>query len=109
MPGTTDFNPYIPGDEMRVDEFDIEHYIRGLIAPMLETPIHDVAMEVSHSAGGETTTIEVMLGGKDYGRVIGKDGRTFKAITTILGTVEWRRKEHCTRYVLRVVPKDERR
>lgn len=41
-------------------------------------------VEVSESADGKNIRIEVRAAGGDYGRLIGREGRTIKAIRSIL-------------------------
>ena len=42
------------------------------------------AVEVSESSDGKNVRIEVRVAGGDYGRLIGREGRTIKAIRSIL-------------------------
>lgn len=42
------------------------------------------AVEVSESSDGKNVRIEVRVGESDMGRVIGREGRTVKAIRSIL-------------------------
>lgn len=42
------------------------------------------AVEVSEIANGKNVTIEVRVGEGDMGRVIGREGRTVKAIRSLL-------------------------
>ncbi len=42
------------------------------------------AVEVSESTQGTTTNIEVRVAESDMGRIIGKQGRTIKAIRSLL-------------------------
>jgi len=42
------------------------------------------AVEVSEIVGGNTTTIEVRVAESDMGRLIGRQGRTVKAIRSLL-------------------------
>ena len=42
------------------------------------------AVEVSESSDGKNVRLEVRVAGGDYGRLIGHEGRTIKAIRSIL-------------------------
>ena len=42
------------------------------------------AVEVSESSDGKNVRLEVRVAGGDYGRLIGREGRTIKAIRSIL-------------------------
>ena len=83
------------------DSFDIENYVHLVVGPMLDYP-DGSRIKVSRSEGGSVTTIELSVHGSDYGKVIGKTGRTYDALVTILRAVEWNNKRQRTRYVLRV-------
>ena len=42
------------------------------------------AVEVSESSDGKNVRLEIRVAGGDYGRLIGREGRTIKAIRSIL-------------------------
>jgi len=46
---------------------------------------HPEAVQVSEVAGAQTSVIELTVAKDDLGKVIGKQGRTARAIRTILG------------------------
>lgn len=46
---------------------------------------HPEAVEVSEIAGEQTTVLELRVDPKDLGKVIGKQGRTARAMRTLLG------------------------
>ncbi len=87
--------------------FDVETYIRTLVEPLLDFP-HQCEINVTLSQGGSLTTIEIFPCQKDYGKVIGRKGRTFEAIVHLLKTVEWNNRGKETRYFLRVNSPEER-
>lgn len=55
----------------------IEKIVRSLVA-------NPDAVEVSDTAEGNTVRIEVRVASDDFGRVIGREGRTVKAIRSLL-------------------------
>jgi predicted RNA-binding protein YlqC (UPF0109 family) len=58
------------------------------------------AVEVSENASERSTVIEVRVAGGDVGRIIGREGRTIKAIRSILYVAG---QKHGKRFVLDVV------
>ena len=58
------------------------------------------AVEVSEFADGKSTVIEVRVGDGDMGRLIGREGRTVKAIRSIL---YFAGQKHGKRYTLDIV------
>lgn len=55
----------------------VEKMVRSLV-------VEPDAVEVSESTDGKNVRIEVRVAGGDYGRLIGREGRTIKAIRSIL-------------------------
>ena len=55
----------------------IERIIRALVG-------EPDAVEVSENADGKTVRIEVRVADSDMGRIIGREGRTVKALRSIL-------------------------
>ena len=55
----------------------VEKIVRSLVA-------NPDAVEVSDTAEGNTVRIEVRVASDDFGRVIGREGRTVKAIRSLL-------------------------
>lgn len=58
------------------------------------------AVEVSEVMGEQTSVIELRVAKEDLGKVIGKEGRTAKAIRVILGATSAKLKKH---YVLEIL------
>ncbi len=58
------------------------------------------AVEVSESGDGKNVRIEVRVGESDMGRVIGREGRTVKAIRSILFVAG---QKHSRRYQLDLI------
>ncbi len=85
-------------EPMENSSFDVKKYVRSLIGPLLDYP-DDCQIEVSRSHSGGVTTIELLPVKPDYGKLIGRGGKTYEALETILKAVEWNDK---SRYVLRV-------
>lgn len=82
-------------------DFDVVDYVRTIVSPMVEHP-SELVIEGTQSDSGNITTVEIFVGGSDYGKVVGKEGRTFKAIQTILGVVEWNNRKNKVHYILRL-------
>jgi len=61
---------------------------------------HPEQVKVSEIEGESTSVIELSVAKEDFGRVIGKQGRTASAIRTILGNVSAKLKRH---YVLEII------
>lgn len=55
----------------------VEKIVRSLVA-------NPEAVEVTDTAEGNTVRIEVRVASDDFGRVIGREGRTVKAIRSLL-------------------------
>ncbi len=58
------------------------------------------AVEVSEKSDGRATVIEVRVGEGDMGRIIGREGRTVKAIRSLLF---YAGQKHGKRYTLDIV------
>jgi hypothetical protein len=59
--------------------------MKGLIKFMAQALVdHPEQVEVSEVAGEQTSVIELRVAKEDLGKVIGKQGRTAKAMRTIL-------------------------
>lgn len=58
------------------------------------------AVEVSEFANGKTVTLEVRVGEGDMGRLIGREGRTVKAVRSLLFHAG---QKHGRRYQLEVI------
>lgn len=58
------------------------------------------AVEVTEVAGEQTTVIELRVAKEDLGKVIGKEGRTARAMRTILGAASMKIKK---RSVLEII------
>lgn len=58
------------------------------------------AVEVSEEAGDRATVIKVRVGEGDMGRIIGREGRTVKAIRSLLFAAG---QKHGKRFVLDIV------
>lgn len=58
------------------------------------------AVEVSEKSDGRATVIEVRVGEGDMGRIIGREGRTIKAIRSLLF---YAGQKHGKRYTLDIV------
>ena len=61
---------------------------------------HPEAVEVSEVAGEQTSVIELKVAKDDLGKVIGKQGRTARAMRTILGAASTKIKK---RSVLEII------
>jgi hypothetical protein len=55
---------------------------------------HPEQVKVSETEGERTSVIELSVAKEDFGRVIGKRGRTVTAIRIILGAVSAKLKRH---------------
>ena len=58
------------------------------------------AVEVSEDAGERATVIKLRVGASDMGRIIGREGRTIKAIRSLLFAAG---QKHGKRFVLDIV------
>lgn len=58
------------------------------------------AVEISEQAGDRATVIKVRVGESDMGRIIGREGRTIKAIRSLLFAAG---QKHGKRFVLDIV------
>jgi len=58
------------------------------------------AVEVSEDAGGRATVIKLRVAADDMGRIIGREGRTIKAIRSLLFAAG---QKHGKRFVLDIV------
>ena len=59
--------------------------MKELVEQIAKALVNDPeAVQVQESGGERTTVIELRVAQEDLGRVIGKEGRTAKAIRTIL-------------------------
>jgi predicted RNA-binding protein YlqC (UPF0109 family) len=58
------------------------------------------AVEVSEAAGERTTVIKLRVAADDMGRIIGREGRTIKAIRSLLFAAG---QKHGKRFVLDIV------
>ncbi len=85
---------------MSKNDFDVKSWFKSLIEPLVDHP-DECRVEVSRSHGGSITTIEVFAKKSDYGKIIGRRGKTFDTLEAILKAVEWRDN---SRYLLRVDP-----
>lgn len=65
----------------------IEHIAKALVN-------HPEQVEVSELEGKKTLFIELIVAKEDFGRVIGKQGRTAEAIRVILRAVSAKLKKH---------------
>ncbi len=60
--------------------------MKGLIETIARALVDDSdAVEVSEVEGEQTTVVELKVAKDDIGKVIGKQGRTARAMRTILG------------------------
>ena len=58
----------------------VEHLVRGIVE-------HPDDVEVDRRGGRRGTTVEIRVHPEDVGKVIGRNGRTAKALRTIVGAV----------------------
>jgi len=65
----------------------IEYIVKALVD-------HPEQVKVSEIEGGKTSVIELSVAKEDFGKVIGKQGRTAAAIRIILGAVSAKLKRH---------------
>ncbi len=56
----------------------VEKIVKGLVSDA------DAVEIIEDSDGGKTTRLSIRLAPDDYGRVIGREGRTIKAIRSLL-------------------------
>ena len=61
---------------------------------------HPEQVKVSEVEGEKTSVLELSVAKEDLGKVIGKEGRTAKAIRVILGATSAKLKKH---YVLEII------
>ena len=66
---------------------DLQKYVEILIKPLLNRPDE---LHITKVDGEGTTTYQLSVADEDRGRVIGKQGRTAKAIRTILAAASSR-------------------
>jgi predicted RNA-binding protein YlqC (UPF0109 family) len=71
----------------------IEHIAKALVD-------HPEQVKVSEVEGERTSVLELSVAKEDLGKVIGKEGRTAKAIRVILGATSAKLKKH---YVLEIL------
>ena len=71
----------------------IEHIAKALVD-------HPEQVKVSEVEGEKTSVLELSVAKEDLGKVIGKEGRTAKAIRVILGATSAKLKKH---YVLEII------
>jgi predicted RNA-binding protein YlqC (UPF0109 family) len=64
----------------------IEFVARALVDHPDEVEV-EVEVEVDEVAGDETSVIELRVAPEDLGRVIGRQGRTARAMRTLLGAL----------------------
>ncbi|MDR2893264.1 MAG: KH domain-containing protein [Deltaproteobacteria bacterium] len=57
-------------------------------------------VQVTEIEGEQTTVIELRVAKEDLGKVIGKQGRTARAIRTILGAAASKEKKRCVLEIL---------
>jgi uncharacterized protein len=61
---------------------------------------HPEQVKVSEVEGEKTSVLELSVAKEDLGKVIGKEGRTAKAIRVLLGATSAKLKKH---YVLEII------
>lgn len=71
----------------------IEHIAKALVD-------HPEQVKVFEVEGEKTSVLELSVAKEDLGKVIGKEGRTAKAIRVILGATSAKLKKH---YVLEII------
>ena len=71
----------------------ISHIVRALVD-------HQEEIAVSEVEGGQTVILELRVAKSDFGKVIGKRGRTAQAIRAILNAASGKAKR---RYVLEII------
>jgi hypothetical protein len=71
----------------------IEHIAKALVD-------HPEQVKVSEVEGEKTSVLELSVAKEDLGKVIGKEGRTAKAIRVILGATSAKMKKH---YILEII------
>jgi uncharacterized protein len=71
----------------------IEHIAKALVD-------HPEQVRVSEVEGEKTSVLELSVAKEDLGKVIGKEGRTAKAIRVLLGATSAKLKKH---YVLEII------
>jgi len=71
----------------------IEHIAKALVD-------HPEQVKVSEVEGERTSVLELSVAKEDMGKVIGKEGRTAKAIRVILGATSAKLKKH---FVLEII------
>lgn len=58
------------------------------------------AVEVTEIGGEQTSVIELRVAKEDLGKVIGKQGRTARAMRTLLGAVSTKARKHAVLEIL---------
>ena len=71
----------------------LEHIAKALVD-------HPEQVKVSEVEGERTSVLELSVAKEDLGKVIGKEGKTAKAIRVILGATSAKLKKH---YVLEII------
>jgi predicted RNA-binding protein YlqC (UPF0109 family) len=71
----------------------MKELVRFLVQQLVNNPD---AVEVTETRGDTATLLELLVAKEDLGRVIGKQGRTAKAIRTILQAVAARNNRKVT-------------
>jgi predicted RNA-binding protein YlqC (UPF0109 family) len=61
---------------------------------------HPEVVQVTEVEGEQTTVIELRVAKEDLGKVIGKQGRTARAIRTILSAAASKEKKRCVLEIL---------
>ncbi len=63
---------------------DLKQFVEDVVKALVDQPDYVDVREIS---GERTTVIELRVGEGDLGKVIGKEGRTARAIRTLLSAV----------------------
>ena len=75
--------------------------MKDLITEIVKTLVdHPGEVSINEIGGAHTTVLEVRVAKTDMGKIIGKQGRTAKAIRTILSAVAGKTRD---KYILEIV------
>ena len=75
--------------------------MKDLITEIVKTLVdHPEEVSINEVGGAHTTVLEVKVAKTDMGKIIGKQGRTAKAIRTILSAVAGKTRD---KYILEIV------
>ena len=75
-----------------MSETSIKELMEILVKALVDKPEE---VEITEVEGEQTTVVELKVAKDDLGKVIGKQGRTARAMRTILGAASAKVRKHC--------------